>query len=265
MKQLVLVARLVFGAWMLVNGANHFFFGFWSVPAGHEPLAIQLMDALVHSHLIDVAMAIQLIAGALILAGVLVPVALCVVMPVSTCAVYWSVILDHQALGAVLSLVAFALNGFLMFAYLDYYSGALQRHARMLGESSGDRATYDFLFVNPSGRASRSEFVPAAITVLVVVLFYAYLVTGLTAIWCLVVVMYPATVLLTRRLRDMGQNAWLVLVPAGLMVVAFAIWLKGFSFGAQLDSVVPLIALVVSAGFALWGCIGKDGAVQPGY
>ncbi len=180
-------------------------------------------------------------------------VALCVVMPVSTCAVYWSVILDHQALGAVLSLVAFALNGFLMFAYLDYYSGALQRHARMLGESSGDRATYDFLFVNPSGRASRSEFVPAAITVLVVVLFYAYLVTGLTAMWCLVGRDVSRHCAPYQTVAGYGQNAWLVLVPAGLMVVAFAIWLKGFSFGAQLDSVVPLIALVVSAGFASVG------------
>jgi uncharacterized membrane protein YhaH (DUF805 family) len=265
MKQLVLIARLVFGAWMLANGANHFFFSFWSLPVGHEPLAIQLMDALVHSHLIDVAMAIQLITGALILAGVLVPVALCVVMPVSTCAVYWSVILDHQPLGAVLALAALALNGFLMFAYLDYYRGALQRHARMLGEYPGDRATYDFLFVNPGGRASRSEFVPAVITVLVVVLFYAYLVTGRTAIWCLLVVLYPTIVLHARRLRDMGQNAWLVLAPAVLMVVAFAIWLKLFSLGAQLDSVVPLIALVVSAGFALWGCIGKERVAQPGY
>ncbi len=39
------------------------------MPTGHEPLAIQLMDALVHSHLIDVAMAIQLVTGALILSG----------------------------------------------------------------------------------------------------------------------------------------------------------------------------------------------------
>src|SRR5512140_580121 len=79
-KHLVLVGRLVFGAWMLVNGANHFFLSFWPEPVGHEPLAIQLMAALVHSRLFDVAMAIQLVTGALILTGLLVPVALCVVM-----------------------------------------------------------------------------------------------------------------------------------------------------------------------------------------
>jgi hypothetical protein len=135
MKHLILVGRLIFGAWMVANGANHFFLSLWPVPMGHEPLAIQLMDALVHSRLFDVAMAIQLVTGLLILTGFFVPLALCVVMPVSTCALFWSAILDHQPVGAVLAFVAFALNGVLMFAYLDYYRGALQRYAPSLGEA----------------------------------------------------------------------------------------------------------------------------------
>jgi hypothetical protein len=135
MKRLVLVGRLIFGAWMLANGANHFYFSLWPMPTGHEPLAVQLMSAFVHSRLFDVAMAIELVAGALILTGFFVPVALCVVMPVSTCALYWSAILDHQPLGAALALVAFALNGVLMLAYIDYYRGALQRYAPTLGEA----------------------------------------------------------------------------------------------------------------------------------
>jgi uncharacterized membrane protein YhaH (DUF805 family) len=260
MKQLVLIGRLVFGAWMLANGINHFFVGLWPLPAGHEPLAMQLMDALVHSRLIDVAMAIQLITGALILSGVLVPVALCIVMPVSTCALYWSLILDHQPVGALLASAAFALNGLLMLAYLDYYKGPLQRRALMAGEASAGRATYDFLFVNPSGRASRGQFVPALITLLVAVVFYAYLVTGRTAMWCMFVLLFPAIVLHARRLHDMGHTAWLLLIPGVLMVAAFAIWLGIFSLGASLDRTVPLIALVVSAGFALWGCLGKGQA-----
>jgi hypothetical protein len=135
MKHAVLAGRLIFGAWMLANGANLFFLSFWPEPTGHEPLAVQLMDALVHSHLFDVAMTIQLVTGALILTGFFVPAALCVVMPISTCALFWSAILDHQPLGAVLALVAFALNGLLMLAYIDYYKGALQRHALMLGDA----------------------------------------------------------------------------------------------------------------------------------
>ena len=167
MKQLVLVDRLIFGAWMLANGANHFFFSLWPMPTGHEPLAIQLMAALVHSGLIDVAMAIQLVTGALILTGFFVPVALCVVMPVSTCALYWSLILDHQPLGAVLALAAFALNGFLMLAYLDYYRGALAA-ARPDAWRIARRphVLFESLFVNPNGRTSRGHFVPALITLL---------------------------------------------------------------------------------------------------
>jgi hypothetical protein len=82
-------------------------------------------------------MAIELVTGAFILIGAFVPVALCVVMPVSTCALYWAVILEHQPLGAVLALAAFALNGLLMLAYIDYYKGyggPLQRRTLMLGE-----------------------------------------------------------------------------------------------------------------------------------
>jgi hypothetical protein len=135
MKPLVLVGRLIFGAWMLANGANHFFYSLWSEPTGHEPLAVLLMNALVHSRLLDVVMAIELVTGALILTGFLVPVALCVVVPISTCALFWSVILEHQPLGAALALAAFALNGLLMLAYIEYYEGALQRRALTLGEA----------------------------------------------------------------------------------------------------------------------------------
>jgi uncharacterized membrane protein YhaH (DUF805 family) len=257
MKQLVLAARVIFGAWMLANGANHFFFSLWPMPTGHEPLAIQLMSALVHSHLIDVAMAIELVTGALILSGFFVPVALCVVMPVSTCALYWSAILDHQPLGAVLALVAFALNGLLMLAYIDYYRGALQRHALPLGESSGERMLFDSVYVSPNGRSSRGEFVVALITLLAVVVFYVLLVPGRSGLWSLAVLLFPAVILHARRLRDMGRTAWLVLVPALLMVAAFKIWLDIASVGTTFDAAVPLIALAVSAGFALWGCIGR--------
>lgn len=260
MKQLVLVGRIIFGAWMLANGANHFFLQLWPMPAGQEPLAIQLMSALVHSHLIDVAMAIQLVAGALILVGVLVPVALCVVAPVLTCAVYWTAILDRQALPAALAIAALALNGLLMLAYIDYYRGALQRHAFPLGESEGQRLLFDVLFVNPNGRTSRSQFLPALITLLAVVFFYQYFVSGRTGQWCVAVLLFPAIILHARRLHDMGVTAWLLLVPGVLMVVAFGIWLKLLTFNAQLDSILPIIALVMSAAFAVWGCVGKSQA-----
>jgi uncharacterized membrane protein YphA (DoxX/SURF4 family) len=133
-KHLVLAGRLIFGAWMLVNGINYFFVSLYPLPTGHGPLAVQLMTGLVHSHLLDVAVAIQLGTGALILIGVFVPAALCVVMPISVCAAFWA-ILDHQPISVFLGLAAIALNGLLMLAYIDYYKGVLQRHALAVGEA----------------------------------------------------------------------------------------------------------------------------------
>jgi uncharacterized membrane protein YphA (DoxX/SURF4 family) len=133
-KQLVLIGRLIFGAWMLVNGINYFFVSLYPLPTGHEPLAMQLMNGMMHSHLLDVVMGIELVTGALILIGVFVPAALCVVMPLSVCAAFWA-LLDHQPLNLLLGLAAIALNGLLMLAYLDYYKGTLQRHALAVGEA----------------------------------------------------------------------------------------------------------------------------------
>ena len=116
---------------------------------------------------------------------------------------------------------------------------------------------FESLFVNPNGRTSRGQFVAALITLLAVVVFYAFLVGGRTSQFCLLVLVFPAVILHARRLHDIGYTAWLLLAPGVLMIAAFAIWLGYISFGAPLDAAVPLIALAVSAGFALWGCIGR--------
>ena len=134
MKHSLLAARLIFGAWMVASGLNHFFGPFYAMHDATQPLAVQLMDALVHIGLLDVAMSLQLAAGVFILVGVFVPAALCVTMPVLVCAAYWAVILEQQPLGAVLALVAVALNGLLMLAHFDYYRGVLERHPLAIGE-----------------------------------------------------------------------------------------------------------------------------------
>ena len=254
-KRLVLAGRLILGAWMLVNAANHFLLSLWPTPSGQAPLSVELMGALVHSHLLDVSMLIELVTGALLLTGFFVPVALCVLMPISTCALYWS-ILDHQPLSLLFGFAAFALNGLLMLAYLDYYKGALQRTALTLGES-GRSMIWDTLFVHPEGRTSRGQFIAALIPLAFVVWCYAGSGPNIYAPWDLVLLVYPAVVLHARRLHDLGRAGWLLLVPAVLTVVAMLIWARRISLGTQLDSAVPLAALVVFVGFALWGCIGK--------
>jgi len=133
-KHLVLAGQVIFGAWMLLNGISHFVVPLYPMPTGTSPLAVQLMDGLVHSSLLDVVIGIEMVAGALILAGVFVPAALCVVMPLSVCAAFWA-LLDHQPVSLLLGLGAIALNGLLMLAYIDYYQGTLQRHALAVGEA----------------------------------------------------------------------------------------------------------------------------------
>jgi uncharacterized membrane protein YhaH (DUF805 family)/uncharacterized membrane protein YphA (DoxX/SURF4 family) len=256
MKQLAPAVRVIFGAWMLLNGANHFFFSFWPTPTGQQQLSMELMTALVNSQLLDVCMLIELVAGALILLGYFVPAALCTVMAVSTSALFWA-ILDHQPLTLTLGVVAFALNAFLMFAYLPYYKGALERAPLTLGESD-HRTSWNTLFVQPNGRTSRGHFLAALIPLALGVLWYAYKGPAVNYVpWGVLVLLYPAVVLHMRRLHDMGRSGWLMLVPTVLTVVAMLIWANRISLGTQFDATVPLVALVVFIGFALWGCLAK--------
>ena len=258
LQQLVLVGRTIFGAWMVINGANYLFLSLWAVPTGHEPLAVELMGAFVHSGLLTVAMLIQLVMGALLLTGVFAPAALCVLMPTSACALYWAV-LEHQPLPLLLALVAVALDGLLMLAYLDYYQAALQRSALTLGES-GQAMIWNTQFLHSRGRTPRGYFIGALIPLAIVVWWYVRASPNVYPQWSLLVLLFPAIVLHARRLHDMGHSGWLLLVPAVLTVAAMAIWDHRLDLGAQLNFAVPLAALIVFGGFALWGCIGKGKA-----
>jgi uncharacterized membrane protein YhaH (DUF805 family) len=120
--------------------------------------------------------------------------------------------------------------------------------------------TFESLFVNPDGRTSRKQFVPALLVLLAVVAFYALLVTGRTAQWCLLVLVFPGFILHARRLHDMGRSAWLLLAPTVLMVAAFAVWLGFVDLGPPLQAGIPLAALAVSLGFAFWGSLAQGQA-----
>lgn len=256
MKHLPLIARVVFGAWMLANGVNHFFLPLFPEPVGHEPLAIQLMAALVHSRLFDVAMAIQLVTGALILAGLLLPVALCVVMPISVCAAYWAVVLDHQPVSAVLALAAVALNALLCLAYIDYYKDMLVQHATSVDETT---TSYDKTYARPTGRTSQHNYAIALLPLAAAAAFYLFLArTGLNGQWVLATLLYPGIVLNARRLHDMGQTAWFLIVPAVLDIAAASVH---FGNALHLTNInvpwLPWVAVVVSVAFTLWALVGK--------
>jgi uncharacterized membrane protein YhaH (DUF805 family) len=117
---------------------------------------------------------------------------------------------------------------------------------------------FDTLFVNAAGRTSRGPFVGALITLLAVFAFYYFLVPGRDSQWCQLVLLFPAVVLHARRLHDMGRTAWPVLVPAALVVAT--VWLVLYIPRAQARGAVTVAALIVCAGFVVWGLVGRGQA-----
>jgi uncharacterized membrane protein YhaH (DUF805 family) len=117
---------------------------------------------------------------------------------------------------------------------------------------------FDTLFANPNGRTARGAFVPALLTLAVAVVFYAFFVKGRTAQFCMLVLLYPAFVLHARRLHDMGHSAWLLAVPALLVVAMFAIRVGYLSLGASLDAAATPVAVGLFLAFSVWGCVGKS-------
>ena len=113
---------------------------------------------------------------------------------------------------------------------------------------------YDTLFVNPNGTTSRRHYIPAMITVVAVIAFYAWIVPSLLAIWVVFTLLYPAHVLLARRIRDMGFPVWLVLVPLALMLATFANQLGYVGLANSTAGALQWIAYSVFAGFLLMGC-----------
>ena len=119
--------------------------------------------------------------------------------------------------------------------------------------------TFESLFANPKGRTPRGPFVGALIVLFAAVAFYHFLVhAGRNEEWVLVTLLYPGAVLHARRLQDMGKSGWLVLAPLALIAVAVGMHMAGRN--DQVQSYVSIAAAVVSAGFILWGLLGKGQA-----
>ena len=88
--------------------------------------------------------------------------------------------------------------------------------------------------------------------------FYYFLVPGRNSQWVQLVFLYPAVVLLARRLHDMGRAAWPLIVPAAL-IVAMA-WLYLYVPASQAEGQREVAAIIVSAAFIVWGLVGKSQA-----
>ena len=93
MKYGVWFVRLVFAAWMIPAGLNHFI-RLFPQPMGTKPLSHEMIVALLDSHLFDLVKAVELLAGLSVLTGFYTPLMLIVCMPVSFCVFYWDTPLE---------------------------------------------------------------------------------------------------------------------------------------------------------------------------
>lgn len=149
MKYAVWFVRLVFGAWMVPAGLNHFY-SLFPQPMGSKPLSHELILALLSSHLFDIVKAVELIAGVCVLTGFYAPLALLVCMPVSFCVFYWDTPLEGWGSRASLfGEAALLCNVLLCVAYIESYRSMFVMRAkpRMFG------ATRAAAVAEPAGAA----------------------------------------------------------------------------------------------------------------
>jgi len=252
--QPVMIGRIVLGLAAVLFAVNILFIS--GAPQSTQPLAAQLMSSLDNSRLLQVASIMQILAGVLLLAGMLVPLALTILMIITSNGLFWAVFLNQTPLLAVLSLAMFAVNGLLMLAYLPCFKGTLERFSMAAGEEHS--SSYDNLFVSPYGTTGKADFIPALITVLAAMAFFGYFVPGRTADFCMLVLTYPLFILLIRRVRDMGRNPWVVSVPLLFVLIAFDVQLGYFTLEETGDGLIGWLAVLMTAVFVGWGLAGNS-------
>ena len=142
MKYAVWFVRLVFAAWMIPAGLNHFV-PLFPQPMGSQPLSHELIVALIDSHLFDIVKAVELIAGISVLTGFYTPLALILCMPVSFCVFYWDTPLEGWGSRAsIFGEAALLCNVLLCLAYIRSYRAmfALRSKSQTIGASDAPTA-----------------------------------------------------------------------------------------------------------------------------
>ncbi len=130
MKHAVWWVRLVFAAWMIPAGLNHFY-PLFPQPVGNQPLSQELFHALFDSHLFDLVKAVELVAGLTVLTGFYLPLGLVICMPVSFCVWYWDTALQGWwTASAIYGWAVLLCNLFLCLAYFRNYRPMLALDSR---------------------------------------------------------------------------------------------------------------------------------------
>lgn len=133
MKYALWFVRLVFAAWMIPAGLNHFVTLF-PQPMGTKALSHELIVALLDSHLFDIVKAVELLAGISVLFGFFTPLGLILCMPVSFCVFFWDTPLEGWGSRAsIFGEAALLSNVILCFAYVRSYRSMFAVRSRPRG------------------------------------------------------------------------------------------------------------------------------------
>ncbi len=123
MRYAIWLVRLIFAAWMIPAGLNHFY-QLYPQPMGNEPLSYEVFSALIDSGMFSLVKAIELIAGICLLLGFRVPLMLIVVLPVSFTVWYWDTELQGWwSRSAIYGWSVLGCNLTLCAAYWKNYAG----------------------------------------------------------------------------------------------------------------------------------------------
>ena len=130
MRYAVWFVRLVYAAWMIPAGLNHFI-QLYPQPLGNRPLSIEVFTALIDSGLFTLVKAVELLAGLSVLFGLRLPLMLIAVLPVSFTVWYWDTELQGWwSVSAVYGWSVLGCNLFLCLAYWERYKVMFANDAR---------------------------------------------------------------------------------------------------------------------------------------
>jgi uncharacterized membrane protein YphA (DoxX/SURF4 family) len=130
MRYAVWFVRLVYAAWMIPAGLNHFV-RLYPQPIGNQPLSIEVFTALLDSGLFTLVKAAELVVGLAVLFGFRLPLFLLMALPVSFTVWYWDTELQGWWTGsAVYGWAVLSCNVVLCLAYSDSYRAMFAKNLR---------------------------------------------------------------------------------------------------------------------------------------